>query len=155
MASRPSRSTSTSAAVGQTLKLYGLRFTVIGTFKERTGTFGLSEITDETVLMPITVIKLFTPVERVDPLYAQARYTSDVQPLSDAIKQVLESRHRAGAKYDVLNLTGILDAARKIALVMTLVLVLVSTIALLISGICYPKDPVSRAVRAGEGDGAQ
>jgi putative ABC transport system permease protein len=126
---------STAAAVGQVVKLYGLRFTVIGTFKERTGTFGLSEITDETVLMPITVIKLFTTVERIDPLYVQARFSSDVQPLTDAIKQVLESRHRPGAKYDVLNLSGILEAARKIALVLTLVLVMVSAIALLISGI--------------------
>src|SRR5580698_3516958 len=45
---------STGAAVGQVLKLFGLQFTVIGTFKERTGTFGQSEITDETVLIPIT-----------------------------------------------------------------------------------------------------
>ena len=32
---------STSMAVGQVVKLFGLRFTVIGTFKERTGTFGI------------------------------------------------------------------------------------------------------------------
>jgi len=126
---------STSAAVGQILKLYGLQFTVIGTFKERTGTFGLSEITDETVLMPITVIKLFTPVERIDPMYVQARYAADVPALTDAIKQVLESRHRPGAKYDVLNLSGILDAAKKISTVLTIVLIMVSAIALIISGI--------------------
>ncbi len=126
---------STGAAVGQIIKLYGLQFTVIGTFKERTGTFGLSEITNETVLMPITVIKYFTPVERIDPMYVQARFSSDVQPLTAAIKQVLESRHRPGAKYDVLNLSGILEAARKIALVLTLVLIMVSAIALIISGI--------------------
>jgi len=125
----------TTAAVGQILKLYGLQFTVIGTFKERTGTFGLSEITDETVLMPITVIKLFTPVERIDPMYVQARYASDVPALTDAIKQVLESRHRPGAKYDVLNLSGILDAAKKISMVLTIVLITVSAIALIISGI--------------------
>src|SRR5262249_11477697 len=126
---------STSAAVGQMIKLYGLQFTVIGTFKERTGTFGLSEITNETVLMPITVIKFFTPVERIDPLYVQARLASDVQPLTAAIKQVLESRHRIGARYDVENLSGILEAAKKIALVLTLVLIVVSAIALIISGI--------------------
>ena len=125
----------TTAAVGQILKLYGLQFTVIGTFKERTGTFGLSEITDETVLMPITVIKLFTPVERIDPMYVQARYASDVPALTDAIKQVLGSRHRPGAKYDVLNLSGILDAAKKISMVLTIVLITVSAIALIISGI--------------------
>ncbi len=126
---------STSAAVGQVLKLYGLQFTVIGTFKEKTGTFGLSEITNETVLMPITVIKYFTPVERIDPMYVQARLASDVEPLTAAIKQLLESRHRIGARYDVQNLSGILEAAQKIALVLTLVLIMVSAIALIISGI--------------------
>ena len=124
-----------SAAVGQTIKLYGLRFTVIGAFKERTGTFGFSEITDETVLIPLTVIKLFTPVERIDPMYVQARSSSDVKDLTAAVKQVIESRHRLGAKYDVMNLTGILEAAQKIASVLTLVLFVVSAIALIISGI--------------------
>ncbi len=126
---------SAQAAVGQTLKLYGLQFAVIGAFKERTGTFGLSEITNETVLMPITVIRLFTPVERVDPLYVQARLASDVVPLTAAIKQIIESRHRTGARYDVENLSGILEAAQRIALVLTVVLILVSAIALVISGI--------------------
>jgi putative ABC transport system permease protein len=126
---------SVHAAVGQVIKLYGLQFTVIGSFKERTGTFGLSEITNETVLMPITVIKYFTPIERIDPMYVQARLGSDVQPLTVAIKQLLESRHRIGARYDVENLSGILEAARKIAFVLTIVLILVSAIALIISGI--------------------
>jgi putative ABC transport system permease protein len=122
-------------AVGQVIKLFDLRFTVVGAFKERTGTFGVSEITNETVLMPITVVKFFTPVERIDPLYAQARLASDVQPLTAAIKQIIESRHRAGARYDVENLGGILEAAQQIAFVMTIVLILVSAIALIISGI--------------------
>lgn len=123
------------AAVGQKLKLYGLQFTVIGAFKERTSTFGFSEITDETVLMPISVIKLFTRVERIDPMYVQAKRAADVQPLTASIKQILESRHRAGARYDVQNLAGILAAAQRIALVLTIVLIMVSTIALIISGI--------------------
>jgi len=123
------------AAVGRVIKLYGLQFTVIGTFKERTATFNQAEVNDETVMMPITVIKDFTPIERIDPMYAQARLARDVEPLTVSIKQILESRHRAGARYEVQNLSGILDAAQKIALVLTIVLILVSTIALLISGI--------------------
>jgi len=125
----------TENAIGQVIKLFGLQFTVVGTFKERTSTFGISEITNETVLMPITVIKYVTPVERIDPMYVQAREASDVPALTLAMKQFLESRHRAGARYDVENLSGILEAAQRIALVMTIVLILVSTIALLISGI--------------------
>ncbi len=126
---------SQSAAVGQTIKVYGLQFTVIGTFKERTSTFGLSEVTNEAIVMPVSVIRYFTPVERVDPLYIQAHYASDVKPLTVEVRQILESRHRQGAHYDVENLSGILEAAQEIATVLTIVLIVVSTIALVISGI--------------------
>jgi putative ABC transport system permease protein len=126
---------SQQAAVGQQIKLHGLQFGVIGTFKERTSTFGLSELTDETILIPITVLRYFTPVERVDPLYVQARRYEDVVPLTREVRQIIESRHRPGARYQVENLSGILSAAQNIALILTLVLILVSAIALVISGI--------------------
>ncbi len=126
---------SASASVGQVLKIHGLQFNVVGVFKEKTETFGQSEVTSETILIPITVIKYFTPVERIDPLYLQARNPDDVQPLTETIKQLLESRHRAGARYRVENLSAILDAAQKIAMILTVVLILVSAIALIISGI--------------------
>jgi putative ABC transport system permease protein len=122
-------------AIGQILKLHGLQFTVIGTFKEKTESFGLSELSTETVLIPITVIRYFTPVERIDPLYVQARTPEEVIPLTSEVQRILESRHRSGARYRVENLTSILEAASNIALVLTMVLVLVAAIALVISGI--------------------
>ena len=126
---------SQQAAVGQTLKLRGLEFQIIGCFKERTSTFGISELTNETVLMPISVIRYFTPNERIDPFYVQAKNAADVPELTRAVRTVIESRHRPGARYAVENLTGILDAAEKIAFILSIVLFLVSAIALLISGI--------------------
>lgn len=123
------------AAVGQSLKLRGLEFQIIGTFKERTSTFGISELTNETVLIPISVIRYFTPNERIDPFYVQARKAADVPELTYAIRNLIESRHRTGARYAVENLTGILDAAEKIATILSIVLFLVSAIALIISGI--------------------
>jgi putative ABC transport system permease protein len=123
------------AAVGQTLKLHGLQFTVIGTFKERTSTFGMSELTDETILIPITVIRYFTPSERVDPMYIQTKRAEDVEDLTRRVRTIVESRHRPGARYRVENLSAILEAARNIAAILTLVLVMVSAIALIISGI--------------------
>lgn len=126
---------SQQAAVGQVLKIRGLQFTVVGTFKEKTATFGLSELARETILIPITVLRYFVPYERIDPLYVQARRAEEVPSLTDEVRRILESRHRPGANYYVGNLTGILEAARKIALVLTIVLILISTIALVISGI--------------------
>jgi len=123
------------ASIGQRLKLHGLQFDVIGTFKEKTSTFGLSELTDETILIPITVQKYFVPVERIDPLYVQAKNTDDVVALTATVRRIIEGRHRPGARYAVMNLVGILETAQSIALILTLVLILVSAIALIISGI--------------------
>jgi putative ABC transport system permease protein len=126
---------SQSGAIGQTLKVYGERFTVIGTFKERVESFGQSEVSKETVLIPITVLKYFTDIERIDPMYVQAKSANDVESVTRAVREILESRHRPGAKYTVENLTEILNTAESIGVILELVLILVSAIALIISGI--------------------
>ena len=126
---------SQEGAIGQTIKLHGLQFTVIGTFREKTESFNLSELTGENVLIPITVLKYFAQIERIDPLYVQARSAGEVDSLTTAVRAILEGRHRPGARYSVDNLSAILDAAKNIATVLTAVLVVVSAIALIISGI--------------------
>jgi putative ABC transport system permease protein len=123
------------AAIGQTIKISQLQFTVIGTFREKTSTFGVGEINDETVLIPITVMKYFMQYEKIEPVYVQVRDAADVPAVTERVNAILESRHRLGAKYDVQNLVSILETAKQIATVLTIVLILVSTIALLISGI--------------------
>jgi putative ABC transport system permease protein len=126
---------SQSAALGNVIKIHELQFTVIGTFKEKVESFGQSELGSETILIPVTVLRYFTPVERIDPMDVQVKSASDVEAVTQQIKLILESRHRPGARYRVQNLTEILNAAKKIALILSLVLVLVSAIALIISGI--------------------
>ncbi|NWF83427.1 MAG: ABC transporter permease [Bryobacteraceae bacterium] len=128
--------TAAGSALGSTIKIHGLQFTVIGVFKERTQTFGLSELGDNgAALIPFTVQRFFEPVERVDPMYVQVRAAEDVPAMTEAVKRILESRHREGARYTVQNLTAILETANTVALVLTIVLILVSAIALVISGI--------------------
>src|ERR1700693_5529178 len=55
--------------------------------------------------------------------------------VTSQVKQVIESRHRPDAEYRVENLVGILEAAHKISLALTILLILVALIALTISGI--------------------
>ena len=126
---------SRAAAVNQTIRLYGLEFTVIGTFHEKVETFGQSEVERDTILIPITVLRYFTPVERIDPMYVQVRLPEEVDHVAARVQQLVEGRHRPGARYRVDTLTAILNAARNIALILSAVLVLVSTITLIISGI--------------------
>lgn len=122
-------------AIGRTIKIQSLEFTVIGTFREKTESFGLSELSERTILIPITVVRYFVRTERIDPFYVQAKRAEDVEPLTQAIRALIESRHRPGARYFVDNLGSILDAAENIGLILTVVLILVSAIALIISGI--------------------
>jgi putative ABC transport system permease protein len=124
-----------NGASGQVIKLFGLQFTVIGTFHERVETFGQSEVERDTIVIPVTVLRYFTPVERIDPLYVQVRSPDMVERTAARVQELLESRHRPGARYRVDTLTAILNAARNISLILSLVLVLVSAITLVISGI--------------------
>jgi putative ABC transport system permease protein len=124
-----------SAAVGQTLKLFGMPFTVVGTFRERVESFGQTEVAADTVLIPITVLRYFTPVERIDPMYVQVISPGDVDAVTRRVREILESRHRPGIRFRVESLQSILEAARNISLGMRLLLILISAIALIISGI--------------------
>jgi putative ABC transport system permease protein len=124
-----------AGAVNQVIRLYGLQFTVIGTFHEKVETFGQSEVERDTILLPITVLRYFTPVERIDPMYVQVRSPEEVDHVAARVQQIVEARHRPGARYRVDTLTAILNAAKNISLILSLVLVLVSAITLVISGI--------------------
>ncbi len=126
---------STNGALNQVIRLFGLEFTVIGTFHEKVETFGQSEVERDTVLIPITVLRYFTPVERIDPMYVQVRSPSEVDRVAGRVQEILGARHRAGATYRVETLTAILEAAKNISLILSLVLILVSAITLVISGI--------------------
>ena len=126
---------SQSAALNQVVRIFGLQFTVIGTFHEKVETFGQSEVERDTILIPITVLRYFTPVERIDPLYVQVRSAEEVDRVAGRVQEIVGARHRAGATYRVDTLTAILNAAKNISLILSLVLVLVSAITLVISGI--------------------
>src|SRR5579859_5381368 len=127
---------SPQGAIGQTIKLSaGLPFTVIGVFKESVDTFGQSEIQEDTMLIPYTVSRFFTPTAAVYQIYFSAATPQDVIPATAAIKRVLQSRHRPESVYSVQNLTQFLTVAGRIADAMTLILMLVAFVTLLVSGI--------------------
>ena len=123
-----------AAALSQIIKIYGLEFTVIGTFHEKVETFGQSEV-ERIRYYPDNRLALLYPRGAIDPLYVQVRSSAEVERVALRVQQILEARHRPGARYRVDTLTAILEAAKNISLILSLVLVLVSAITLLISGI--------------------
>src|ERR1700674_5276098 len=106
---------SSQAAVGKVIKLTGLPFTIIGTFKERVETFGQSEIVDNTMLIPYSVSRYFMEIPNVKLLYFSMEDPSMVTSATTEIKRILQSRHRAESVYNVSNLTALLSIADRIA----------------------------------------
>jgi len=121
--------------VGRPVRMGELTFTVIGVFRERVETFGLSDIQENSVLIPFTLMKYYTGLEVVRLLDAQAARAEDMPSVERQVGQVLRSRHPSGAEYRVQTLTAILGAARSISLALTIVLIIIAFIALVISGI--------------------
>jgi putative ABC transport system permease protein len=121
--------------IGRSLRMGELTFTVIGVFRERASTYGQSEIQDESVLIPFSLMKYYTGVEVVRTLYAQADRPENVVSVQRQLGQLLRSRHPAEAEFKVQTLAAILDAAKNISVALTIVLVVIAFIALLISGI--------------------
>jgi putative ABC transport system permease protein len=121
--------------VGRQIRMGELTFTVIGVFRERVETFGLSDIQENTVILPFTLMKYYTGMEVVRLLSVQAARAEDVPSVERQLGQLLRARHPAEAEYKVQTLTAILNAARNISLALTIVLIIIAAIALLISGV--------------------
>ena len=126
---------STQAAIGKVIKLTGLPFTIIGTFKERVNTFDQSEVVGSTMLIPYTVSRYFTDAPSVKLIYFSMEDPSMVIAGTAQIKRVLQSRHRPESVYDVTDLTELLAVADRSATMLTWMLLLISAVTLLVGGI--------------------
>lgn len=126
---------STSNAIGKNLKVNGLPFVVIGTFKERVETFGQSEIAEDTVLIPYSVMRYFSSSDTISELFFSVTDPGYVNTATEEIRRVLKRRHRPESNYRVDNLTQLIDTAAKVADIMTIVLLLVSAVTLVVSGV--------------------
>jgi putative ABC transport system permease protein len=126
---------SEQASLGKTVKLSGLPFTIIGTFRERVDTFGESEVTDNSMLIPYSVIRYFQETPIVKELYFSTADASLVLPVTAQVQRVIQSRHRPESVYSVRNLTQLVGMADKITNALTSVLLAVSLVVLLVSGI--------------------
>jgi putative ABC transport system permease protein len=121
--------------VGKDVRIGEIHLTVIGVFRERVATFGQTEITRESLLVPFSLIKYYVGSDFIKTFYVQADRPEDVPSVTRRTAETLASRHRGGAEYRVDNLTGILETAQHISAALTAVLILIALIALTVSGI--------------------
>jgi len=123
------------AAIGQTFQIIGIPFTIVGTFKESVDTFGQTEITDETILIPYSVARYFTGTDSVKQLYFSVRSMEEVPDASREIVRVISARHKPNSVYKAQNLKELLTTAATISDILTAVLVLVAAVTLAVGGV--------------------
>jgi putative ABC transport system permease protein len=126
---------SADAAIGRDFVIEGIPFTIIGTFKESVDTFGQSEITDNTILIPYSVARYFTGTNNVKTLYFSIRSINEVPDATREIVRIISSRHKPNSVYKAQNLSQLLATAATIANALTAVLVLVAAVTLAVGGV--------------------
>jgi putative ABC transport system permease protein len=126
---------SDDSAIGQNFQILGIPFTIIGVFKESVTDFGMSEITDDTVLVPYSVARYFTGTERVNQIYFSMQSMNEVPDGAREIIRMIKSRHRPNSIYKAQTLAELLVTAAKIADALTAMLVLVAAVTLAVGGV--------------------
>jgi putative ABC transport system permease protein len=87
------------------------------------------------MLIPFSVSRYFMETPSVKLLYFSMEDPSMVISATSQIKRVLQSRHRPESVYDVANLSALLVMTDRVANGLTWVLLLISMVTLLVSGI--------------------
>lgn len=130
----------TEGLVGESVRIEGQPFRVIGVLEARGGSSFSNE--DDQVLVPLStaqtrLIRRSTR-DRVDLLIVQATSAQTVSQAGEEVSQILRSRHRTeiGADdFTVLTQQDFIDTARTITNILTIFLGGIAAISLLVGGI--------------------
>jgi putative ABC transport system permease protein len=123
------------SALGESIKIMGLPFVIVGVFRESMETFGRSEIQDDTILIPYALARRMAGTVSINQIYFTL-FNSDSVPLgTQEILRVIKSRHRPESQYKVDNLTDVLRVAENTANAFTLILLLFAVVTLIVGGV--------------------
>ena len=120
------------------LRLFDLRFRVIGIFREGVESAAAvqrSEVAGLTALIPFATLRDVSGVRHIDVVYLQAESSDQVHSVAAQVRNVLASRHRSISNFKVESLDPYLELARQVSDAITLVLIAIAGISLLVGGI--------------------
>jgi putative ABC transport system permease protein len=128
------------AVTGETVRVEGQPFRVIGVLEEKGGSAFGSE--DNQIIVPLTTAQTRllrrSSADRVDVIFVQAASADAVPEASEEIAQILRARHRTAIGEDdftVFSQQDFLDVASSITGILTIFLGGIAGISLLVGGI--------------------
>jgi putative ABC transport system permease protein len=130
----------TESLVGETVRIEGQPFRVIGVLEKKGGSAFANE--DDQVLIPLSTAQTRllrrTPRDRVDLILVQSITSEAVPQASEQVGEILRTRHRTEIGQDdftILTQEDFLDTAKTITNVLTIFLGGIAGISLLVGGI--------------------
>ena len=119
----------------KTIRTLGMTFRVVGVFDKPVDTMGRGEVIPRTIFVPITVGWFFTPIRRVDTLFAEVREFSLIPEAVAAMESLLHERHRQGAVFKVESMTTVIRVAEAISSGLILVFVAAAAVSVVVGGV--------------------
>ncbi|CAG1005180.1 Macrolide export ATP-binding/permease protein MacB [Myxococcaceae bacterium] len=120
------------------LRIFGVRFQVIGVFREAVESAAAvqkSEAAGLTAIVPFSAFRNLYPVRFVDVVYFQADSQEAVPGVVESVEEILRTRHRALSSFKVESLESYLVLAQRISDAVTLGLIAIAAVSLLVGGI--------------------
>lgn len=121
-----------------TVRLFDLRFQVVGVFGEGVSTAAAvnrSEASGLTVMVPYSTLHQLYDTPEVDVVFIRAHSPAEVSEVLDHTVRVLASRHRSMESFQVESLMPFITLARNVSDAIGLVMLAVATVSLLVGGI--------------------
>jgi putative ABC transport system permease protein len=126
-------------AVGdEWLRIFGLRFRIIGVFREgveSAAALQKSEAAGLVAIIPFSTFRNLSDVRFVDVVYFQAIAPDAVPAVRDAVSEVIAARHRSLSSFKIESLDQYLVLVQRISDAVSLGLVAIAAVSLLVGGI--------------------
>jgi putative ABC transport system permease protein len=122
----------------ESIRLYNLRFRIIGVYREAVGTaaaVGQSEAAGLVAMVPYSTLRALSDIRHVDVVYFEADSPDVVLEVLNNVKKVLASRHLTLDSFRIESLEQYVDVARRVSDAVTLGLMGVAAVSLLVAGI--------------------
>jgi putative ABC transport system permease protein len=123
---------------GAAIRIFGLRFRVVGVFREGVDSAAAvekSEVAGLSAIIPFTTFRNVSGERWVDVVYLQAANPDSVAGVVAAVEEVLASRHRTLDSFKVESLQSYLVLAERVSRAITIGLIAIAGISLLVGGI--------------------
>jgi putative ABC transport system permease protein len=121
--------------LGRLVPAEGFDFQVVGIFRDVQSFSIPTELSQNAMIIPLTVLAAMSNGNRIDRIYGQGKSSTLVDRATQQMTQILAANHGSDVIYRVGNLSEVLSVVHRVSRGMILLVSVVSAISLLVGGV--------------------